>query len=88
MFSYVKTTLEIPDSLYRRAKATAARRGQTMQAFVTSAVESKLSADAKSAVEKPWMKFAGVFEAESDKSIGMLKAIEEACERVDPEEWR
>lgn len=84
----MKTTLEIPDSLFRKAKATAARRGQTMQAFVTSAVESKLKADAKSANERPWMEFAGAFEAERGKSAAIMKAIDEECEQINPEEWK
>ncbi len=86
-YSKVKTTLEIPDSVLRRAKAVAARRGQTMQAFVTSAVEAKLSSDARAEKEKPWMAFAGAFESEKEKSSSVLAAIEEACERVDTEDW-
>jgi len=84
----VKTTLEIPNSLFRRAKATAARRGQTMQAFVTSAVESKLNSDAKAEEEKPWIAFAGVFEDDKKKSQSILTAIKEVCEQVDPEDWK
>ena len=84
----MKTTLEIPDSLFRRAKALAARRGQTMAAFVTSAVESKLRADSKSAREKPWMAFAGAFKADKINSRRILEAIEEVCESVDPEDWK
>jgi hypothetical protein len=84
----VKTTLEIPDSLFRKAKATAARRGQTLQAFVTSALESKLKADAKSADERPWMQFAGIFKGERKESGDVMKAIDEACEKVDPEQWK
>ncbi len=86
--STVKTTLEIPDSLFRRAKAIAARRGQTMTAFVTSAVQSKLNTDSITAEEKPWMAYAGVFEREQKKSRGMLKVIEEACGQVHPEDWK
>jgi len=59
-----------------------------MQAFVTSAVESKLKADAQSAEERPWLHFAGVFESERQKSAAVLKAIDEACERIDLEEWK
>jgi len=39
----VKTTLEIPDSIFRRAKSVAARRGIALRAFVTEAVEEKLA---------------------------------------------
>lgn len=84
----MKTTLELPDSLFRRAKATAARRGQTMAAFVRSAVEAKLAADEVAAREKPWMEFAGILQDEREESKRMLQKVEEACEKVDPEEWQ
>jgi len=86
-FLIVKTTLEFPDSLFRRAKSTAARKGQTMTAFVTSAVEAKLTADETAANEKPWMQFAGLLEKDRKESSRILKRIEESCEQVIPEDW-
>lgn len=38
----MKTTVDLPDPIFRRAKATAAHRGITLKAFITSAVESNL----------------------------------------------
>ena len=84
----MKTTFEIPDSLFRKAKAKAARKGQTMTAFVTSAIQAKLDEDIEMAREKPWMAFAGVFRGERAESREIMRRIEEACERVDPEDWR
>lgn len=83
----VKTTLEMPDSLFRRAKASAARKGQTMTAFVTAAIEAKLKSDEQSPEERPWMNFAGAFKDSSDESERILQAIAESCERIDPKEW-
>ena len=39
----MKTTLEIPDPTFRRAKATASALGIPLREFVTQAVEEKLS---------------------------------------------
>ena len=39
----MKTTLEIPDALFRKAKATAAQQGQTLKEFVTEALTEKLT---------------------------------------------
>jgi len=50
----MKTTLEIPDPIFRRAKSVAAERGIPFREFVTEAVKDKLVADAKAA-EQPWM---------------------------------
>ena len=47
----MKTTLEIPDALFRRAKSMAAERGIPFRQFVTDAVRDKL-AD-RNAADKP-----------------------------------
>ncbi len=39
---YMKTTLEIPDALFRKAKATAALRGQSLKELVNAALEQVL----------------------------------------------
>ena len=39
----VKTTFELPEQLFRKAKATAAERGQTLKEFVTEALRDKLT---------------------------------------------
>jgi len=54
----VKTTLEIPDAIFRRAKSVAAQRGIALRAFVTEAVEEKLAGDSRKS-EKPWVRLAG-----------------------------
>jgi predicted HicB family RNase H-like nuclease len=40
----MKTTLEIPDAIFRRAKSKAAERGISLGQFVAEAVEDKLKA--------------------------------------------
>jgi len=54
----MKTTLGIPDSIFRRAKSVAAERGIPLREFVTEAVKDKLAANAKSD-GKPWIKHMG-----------------------------
>jgi predicted HicB family RNase H-like nuclease len=48
----MKTTLEIPDTVFRRAKSKAAEQGKPLRQFVTEAVEDKLKA-APQAVKSP-----------------------------------
>jgi hypothetical protein len=38
----MKTTIEIPTALFRRAKSKAAERGQTLKEFMTEALQEKL----------------------------------------------
>jgi hypothetical protein len=58
--SVVKTTLEIPESLFRRAKTTAARQGRTLKQLVQEALSEKITRlDGASRQQKPWMVLAG-----------------------------
>ena len=53
----MKTAIEIPDAVYRLAKARATERGVPLRQFVTEAVEENLSSAVPPA--KPWAKLAG-----------------------------
>ncbi len=44
----VKTTVDLPDPIYRRAKAKAAERGISLKTFITDAVESSLAVPTRS----------------------------------------
>ena len=44
----MKTTIYLPDSLYRRAKAKAALEKKTMRVYLTEALESKLNDERES----------------------------------------
>jgi hypothetical protein len=83
----MKTTLEIPDTVFRRAKSVAADRGIPLREFVTEAVKEKLSAEAK-ASEKPWVKHMGKLRHLKRETKRINKVIEEQSEKIDPEMWR
>jgi hypothetical protein len=83
----MKTTLEIPDTLFRRAKSRAAERGIAFREFVTEAVKEKLSSEAKSG-EKPWVKHMGKLKRLGRETKRINKRIEESSEEIDPEIWR
>lgn len=81
----VKTTLEIPDPIFRKAKAKAAERGIPLGQFVTEAVEEKLKAPQQP--DKPWMKLVGQLKDLHEENLRIDKLIEEEFEQIDPEEW-
>ena len=83
----MKTTLEIPDTLFRRAKSVAAARGIPLRAFVTEAVKDKLAA-AASGGKKPWLKHMGKLKHLHRETVRINRLIEEDSERIDPEMWR
>jgi hypothetical protein len=82
----VKTTLEIPDAIFRRAKSKAAEEGIPLREFVTQAVKDKLKLSHAGA-EKPWMKHVGKLKHLRSETKRINKRIEEQFERIDPEIW-
>ena len=82
----MKTTLEIPDSIFRRAKAKAAEQGIPLRQFVTEAVEEKLGAKSP-AGEKPWTKLAGRLRHLRNETTRINELIEREFETIQPEEW-
>ena len=83
----VKTTLEIPDAIFRRAKSKAAERGIPLRQFVTEAVEDKLKA-APALEKRPWMKLAGGLKHLRKETARINKNIEEEFEQIEPEMWK
>lgn len=82
----MKTTLEIPDRIFRRAKTVAAERGMPLREFVTEAVKDKLAADAR-AGGKPWLKHMGKLKHLRKESARINRLIEEDSEKIDTEMW-
>jgi hypothetical protein len=82
----MKTTLEIPDAVFRRAKAKAAERGVPLRQFVTEAVEEKLATTASSG--KPWTKMAGGLRHLHKETLRIDKLIEDEFGQIEPEEWK
>ena len=83
----MKTSLEIPDAVFRRAKSAAAERGVALREFVTDAVKEKLAADAE-ADQKPWVKHMGKLKHLHQETERINRLIEESCERIDAEGGR
>jgi hypothetical protein len=83
----MKTTLEIPDAVFRRAKAKAAQQGIPLRQFITEAVEAKLS-PSRAAGEKPWMRVAGKLRHLRQETARINRVIEKEFETIEPEAWR
>lgn len=82
----MKTTLEIPDVIFRRAKSKAAEQGIPLRQFVSQAVEDKLKS-AREAGPKTWMKHMGKLKTLRAETQRINRTIEEAFEQIDPELW-
>ena len=57
----MKTTIEIPDELFRQAKVAAAKKGIPFRELVREALAQKLGNQPEDS--KPWMKSFGQIEA-------------------------
>ena len=82
----MKTTLEIPDPIFRRAKSVAAQRGMPLRAFVTEAVMEKLEAGLKRE-EKPWVRLAGGLKHLHKETERINRIINKEFGKIDPEDW-
>lgn len=82
----MKTTLEIPDTVFRRAKSKAAERGIPLRQFVTEAVADKLKSSRRDG-RKPWMKHLGKLKDLRKENRRINQRIAQAFEEVDTEMW-
>lgn len=82
----MKTTLEIPDHLFRRAKAKAAERGQPLREYVTEALQEKLSRPRAGAT--PWMRGFGALRRLRRETARIQRVIDREFEVVEPEDRR
>ncbi|HMD32595.1 MAG TPA: hypothetical protein VKG84_11855, partial [Candidatus Acidoferrales bacterium] len=80
----MKTTVEIPDAIYRRAKSVAEQRGIPLRQFVTEAVKEKL-AGATRAGEKTWVKHMGKPKHLHKETERINRLIEGDSEKTDTE---
>ena len=84
----MKTTLEIPDLLFRKAKSRAAERGQSLKQLVTEALQEKLLARANSrpAAEPDWMQGFGKLRRLRKETRRIQAGVERVFEVIEPED--
>ncbi len=86
----MRTTIELPDTLFREVKSTAARQGMRLKDYITEALQDKL-AKRPTHEDRPWMKFAGIA-ASDPEMVAELKGIEQIVEenfgQIEEEEWK
>ena len=84
----MKTTLEIPDVLFRRVKSKAAERSQTLKEFVSEALQEKLEPKRSSPRpgEPEWMRGFGKLRRLRKETRSIQERIHEAFEVVEPED--
>jgi hypothetical protein len=84
----MKTTLELPDQLFRKAKATAAERGQSLKEFVTEALRDKLLPGSGRTDEPEWMRGFGKLKRLHKETVRVQSVINQEFEVIEPEDRR
>jgi hypothetical protein len=83
----VKTTIEIPDPLFRKAKSKAAERGQSLKELVTEALQEKLAATTGARPGEPeWMQGFGGLRRLRRETARVQARIDEAFDVIEPED--
>jgi len=82
----MKTTLEIPDALFRRAKTAAAEQGIPFRELVSVALAEKLRS--RAGQDKPWLKTFGKLRTLHKETARIDRIIKEEFGRIEPEDWR
>ena len=80
----MKTTLEIPDVIFRRAKAQAGERGIPLRQFVSEAVAEKLKSPTR---VKARARLVGGLRHLRKETARINQIIEAEFETIEPEEW-
>lgn len=86
----MKTTIELPDTMFRQAKILAAARGVSLKHFFIEALEEQLrrcSSDPDRRMSTaPWMAGFGALSDMADENSRVLQAIEQEFETFAPED--
>jgi len=84
----MKTTIEIPDPLFRKAKSRAAERGQSLKEFVTDALQARLvgADESGDAIEPKWMSGFGKLRRLRKETARIQAAIDNEFETIESED--
>jgi hypothetical protein len=86
----IKTTIELPEALFRRAKSVAAQEEVTLKQLLTEALESRLdgrmSAPYGKAHAPRWIRAYGALRHLRQERKAIERAIESEFEKIEPED--
>jgi hypothetical protein len=83
----VKTAIELPDTLFRQAKAAAKRRGISLRDFFVEALRFHLR-NTGATPAQPWMKAFGGLRELHRETKKIERVIDQEFERIDKPGWR
>jgi hypothetical protein len=84
----MKTTLELPDELFRSATAQAAQEGISLKAYITAALREKLRQASERSGQTLWMKHFGSLAHLRKETRRIERIIEQEFETIDADAWK
>jgi hypothetical protein len=84
----VKTTIELPDALFRSAKAHAAQEGLSLRIFFEKAVTSQLRGKAGFTAIPPWRRSFGKLRDITAATRDVQKVVDREFSRIEADAWK
>jgi hypothetical protein len=83
----MKTTVEIPDDLFKQAKILAAVEGLSMKQLITESLQRRVAGEPQEAKTEPsWKRAFGAMRSYRKENRRIEKIIEQEFERIEPED--
>ena len=87
----MKTTIEMPDTLFRKIKSVSASKGMSLKDFITDALKAKLAVDVARGDDDLFLIGFGAFSSTNqmrNETKVIQKKIDEEFSLIDPQEWK
>jgi len=84
----MKTTIELPDRLFRSAKAHAAQEGLSLKIFFEKAVTSQLRKNSESAAAPGWRRSFGKLKDIKAATREVQKVVDREFSRIETDTWK
>jgi hypothetical protein len=85
----MKTTVEIPDDLFKQAKVLAALEGLSMKQLITESLQRRVAEETPEAKTEPsWKRAFGAMRSYRKENRRIERMIEQEFERIEPEDRR
>jgi predicted transcriptional regulator len=85
----MKTTVEIPDELFKRAKVLAAQEGLSMKQLITESLQQRVARNStETTLAPPWKRAFGAMRNYRKENRRIEKIIDQEFEQIEPEDRR
>ncbi|MBX7186694.1 MAG: hypothetical protein K1Y01_16250 [Vicinamibacteria bacterium] len=84
----MKTTIELPDTLFRSAKAHAAQEGLSLRIFFERAVSAELSRKREAVTAPGWKRSFGKLKDIKATTRELQRVVDREFSRIEPETWK